>query len=160
MRWLWLSVAVVVLDRLSKIIASDRLELHEPLVVSGFFNLTLMHNSGAAFSFLHQAGGWQRWFFVVLALVISAMLILWLWRLPRTRHWLACALGLILGGALGNLWDRLLQGYVVDFIQVHYQGWYFPAFNIADAAISVGAVMLIIDSLRRGHHEDAGSPWA
>jgi len=148
MKWLWLSVVVVVLDRLSKGIASEWLSLHEPWVLTGYFNLTLMHNTGAAFSFLHQAGGWQRWFFATLAVAISAILILWLRRLPRGQRWLACALALIIGGALGNLWDRLLLGYVVDFIQVHYRHWYWPAFNIADSAISIGAAMLIIDSLR------------
>ena len=156
MKWLWLSAVVVALDRLSKLIASARLELHDPLVLTGFFNLTLMHNAGAAFSFLNQAGGWQRWFFVALAVVISVILVLWLRRLSPGQRWLACALALIIGGALGNLWDRLLQGYVVDFIQVHYRHWYWPAFNIADSAISVGAVMLIIDSLRRKNPGDAG----
>jgi signal peptidase II len=113
-----------------------------------FFNLTLLHNTGAAFSFLSEAGGWQRWFFALVALIISAVILLWLKRLPRDKVWLAVALALVLGGALGNVWDRITLGYVIDFLDIYYQGWHWPAFNIADSAISVGAAMLIIDSLR------------
>ena len=120
-----------------------------------WFNLTLQHNTGAAFSFLSDAGGWQRYFFSGIAVVISVALVIWLYRLPAKQWLLALSLGLILGGALGNLWDRLVLGYVVDFISVHYRGWYFPAFNIADSAITVGAGCMLLDSfLSRG--DDSG----
>ncbi|MDP5070522.1 MAG: signal peptidase II, partial [Congregibacter sp.] len=114
------------------------------------FNLTLHHNQGAAFSFLADAGGWQRWFFAGLALAVSAMIVFWL-RDLKPRQWpLSLALALVLGGALGNLVDRILLGYVVDFISVHYQDWYFPTFNVADSAISVGAALIVVDSLFMG----------
>jgi signal peptidase II len=154
LRWLWLSAVVVVLDQGSKWLASHSLTLYEPVPVMPMFNLTLMHNTGAAFSLLAGAGGWQRWFFVVLAIGVSIGIGVWLARLGRDQRWLAVALALVLGGALGNLWDRVVLGYVVDFIQVYYDRWYWPAFNIADSAISVGAVMLIVDSLH-GHKPSA-----
>ncbi|MFZ5594354.1 MAG: signal peptidase II [Pseudomonadota bacterium] len=148
MKWLWLSLVVIVLDQATKFLASGMLILHEPVAVLPFFNLTLMHNTGAAFSFLHDASGWQRWFFAALALIVSVMLVLWLRRLQPHERWLATALTLVLGGALGNLIDRLMYGYVVDFIQLYYQDWYYPAFNVADSAITVGAVMLVIDTFK------------
>lgn len=148
MKWLWLSLVVIVLDQATKFLASGMLILHEPVAVLPFFNLTLMHNTGAAFSFLHDASGWQRWFFAALALIVSVMLVLWLRRLQPHERWLATALTLVLGGALGNLVDRLMYGYVVDFIQLYYQDWYYPAFNVADSAITVGAVMLVIDTFK------------
>ncbi|UCE89372.1 MAG: signal peptidase II [Pseudomonadota bacterium] len=147
LRWFWLSVLVIVLDQITKVLASSLLVLHEPVRVMPMFNFTLMHNTGAAFSFLSDASGWQRWFFTVVALGVSAVLVAWIRRLPPNDRWLAAALALILGGALGNVIDRLLLGHVVDFIQVYYDRWYWPAFNIADSAITVGAIMLIIDSL-------------
>ena len=113
-----------------------------------FFNFTLMHNTGAAFSFLADQGGWQRWFFAVLALGVSLVLAVWLSRLKAHETWLALALSLVLGGAIGNLIDRVYYGYVIDFIDVYYNASHWPAFNIADSAISVGAVMLIIDTFR------------
>ncbi len=157
MRWLWLSALVIVLDQIAKYLASHYLPFQEPVAVMPFFNLTLMHNTGAAFSMLHSAGGWQRWFFAALAIGVSTGIIVWLHSLPSGKRWLACALALVVGGALGNLWDRLTLGYVIDFIQVHYENHYFPAFNIADSAISVGAVMMLIDAVffDRGA-EDAG----
>ena len=145
LKWLWLSFAVIVLDQLTKYVATDLLIYAEPVAVMPFFNLTLLHNTGAAFSFLSDAGGWQRWFFALLAIGVSAGIIVWISRLESKQKWLAIALALIVGGALGNLWDRLYFGYVVDFIQIYYEQWYWPAFNIADSAISVGAVMLLID---------------
>lgn len=154
LKWLWLSLVVVVLDQVTKFLASGALILHEPVAVLPFFNLTLMHNTGAAFSFLHDASGWQRWFFAVLALVVSVALVLWLRRLQPQERWLAVALTLVLGGAVGNLVDRLMYGHVVDFIQLYYKDWYYPAFNIADSAITVGAVMLVIDTFKgkEKHH--------
>lgn len=148
LKWLWLSGLVIVLDQISKQMVSASFELYERLPVVPSFNITLLHNRGAAFSFLNDAGGWQRWFFVLLALGISVYLLQWLRKLPAHRLCLAIALALILGGAIGNLWDRLLHGFVVDFIQVYYQQWYFPAFNVADSAITVGAVLLLVDAFR------------
>jgi signal peptidase II len=149
LKWLWLSALVIVLDLGTKAIASHYLLLHQPVAVFPGFNWTLMHNNGAAFSFLSDASGWQRWFFSGIAIAASVGITLWLKRLQPNQIWLATALALILGGALGNVWDRLTLGYVVDFIQVYYDRWAWPAFNVADSAISVGAAILIIDSLRR-----------
>jgi signal peptidase II len=148
LKWSLVSLLVIVLDQLTKLWASSALSYAEPVAVLPFFNLTLLHNTGAAFSFLSEAGGWQRWFFALVALLISAVILVWIKRLPSGKVWLAVALALVLGGALGNVWDRITLGYVVDFIDVYYQRWHWPAFNVADMAISVGAVMLIIDSLR------------
>jgi signal peptidase II len=145
--WYGLALLVVVLDQYTKGLAQSALEYGRPREVFSWFNLTLQYNTGAAFSFLSDAGGWQRYFFSVVAVVISAVLVVWLYRMPRQQRLLALALALILGGALGNVWDRLLLGHVVDFISVHYGGYYFPAFNIADSAISVGAALMIFDSL-------------
>ncbi len=146
MHWLWLSVTVFLLDQWTKHLAGTLLQYGAPVPVFPGFNLTLVHNTGAAFSLLHDAGGWQRAFFILLAAGISVFLVLWLVRLPRGKHWLAAALALILGGAVGNLCDRLLLGHVVDFIDVYWRSWHWPAFNIADSAIFVGAVMLAIDA--------------
>jgi signal peptidase II len=147
LRWLWISVLVVALDLLTKWIALNQFQLHQQLpVVDGLFSFTLAFNPGAAFSFLAGAGGWQRWFFTSIAVGVSAMLIIWMARLPRSRKLEPIALALILGGALGNLYDRIMHGHVVDFILVHWQqSWFFPAFNIADSAITVGAALLILD---------------
>jgi signal peptidase II len=155
LKWLWLSGVVLALDRVTKEWASAALALHQPVPVWPSFNLTLMHNRGAAFSFLSDASGWQRWFFTVIALAVSAGLIVWLRRLDGSQRWLAVALALVIGGALGNVWDRLTLGYVVDFIQVYYDKWYWPAFNVADSAISVGAAMLLIDAMRPQQREHA-----
>ncbi|MDM8561580.1 signal peptidase II [Candidatus Parabeggiatoa sp. HSG14] len=144
--WLWLSLLVVILDQVTKVWASTILVLYQPEAVLPFFNLRLMHNLGAAFSFLATAGGWQRWFLTVLALIISVVIIVWLTHLKYQQRWLACALALILGGALGNVVDRIMYGYVIDFIDIYYQQWHWPAFNLADSAISIGAVMLLVDA--------------
>jgi signal peptidase II len=146
LKWLWLSAFVVVLDQLTKWLAETMLVIHEPVPVLAFFNLTLMYNPGAAFSFLADAGGWQRWFFLILSVVVSSILIIWMSRLKRHEIRLAAALALIIGGAIGNLIDRILYGHVIDFIQLYYESWYWPAFNIADSAITVGAVLWIIES--------------
>ena len=147
LRWYALAVLVIVLDQYTKLLAESDLDYGRPVEVFSWFNLTLQYNTGAAFSFLSDAGGWQRYFFSGVALLISVALVIWLYTMPRSDKLLAAALALILGGALGNLWDRLVLGHVVDFISVHYGGYYFPAFNIADAAISVGAALMIFDSL-------------
>lgn len=148
LKWLWLSVVIIVSDQISKYWASASLNLHEPVNVLPFFNFTLMHNQGAAFSFLSQAGGWQRWFFTIIALVVTAVIVHWIRRLSPSETWMAVALSLIAGGALGNVWDRIQFGYVVDFIDVYYNTWHWPAFNIADSAITVGAVMLIMEGFK------------
>lgn len=148
-RWLWLTVVVVICDQISKQLVVEALALHEAVPVMPSVNVMLAHNTGAAFSFLSSASGWQRWFFIVLALVVSIVLMVWLRRLTAGQHLQASALALILGGALGNVWDRLVYGYVIDFIDVYYGVWHWPVFNIADSAITVGAVLLIIDTLIR-----------
>ena len=146
MAWLLLSLVVVGLDQLSKYWALGALTLHSPQPVVPHFDLTLVFNQGAAFSFLSDAGGWQRWFFVVLATLVSVILVVWILRLGRGQRWLGGALALVLGGAVGNLIDRVRFGHVVDFIDLYYQGYHWPAFNIADSAITAGAVMLLIDA--------------
>jgi len=144
--WFALALVVILLDQYTKMLASSHLEYAQPNRVFWWLNITLHHNTGAAFSFLSDAGGWQRYFFGTAATIVSLVLVAWLWVMPRGQWLLALGLGLILGGALGNLWDRLTLGYVVDFISVHYDHHYFPTFNIADSAISVGAVCLLLDS--------------
>lgn len=144
LRWLLLSAAIVVLDQVSKLLVLANFSLHESRVlIAGLLNFTLAFNDGAAFSFLQGAGGWQRWFFTLLAVVVSAVLVVWLKRTPRHDWRSALPLALVLGGAIGNVIDRVRLGHVVDFIDVHYGSWSFPAFNVADSAISVGAVLLI-----------------
>jgi signal peptidase II len=145
--WLVLVILVVVLDQVTKSLASSNLDYGQPLVLTGFFNLTLLHNTGAAFSFLSDAGGWQRWFFFLISAAVSVAVMVWMSRLAAPARLLGYALALVLGGALGNLWDRIAMGYVVDFIQVHYRQYYWPAFNIADSAICVGAALLLLDAL-------------
>ncbi len=151
MQWLWLSIGVIALDQLTKWLIEQRLELFDQIDLLPVLALKLLYNEGAAFSFLSTASGWQKWFFIVLALTISVVIIVWLYRLPaKGQAWLAAALALVVGGALGNVIDRVAHGHVIDFILVHYRAWYFPAFNVADSAITVGAVMLIVDSLFGG----------
>lgn len=147
--WLLLSLIVVVLDQWTKQLATTHLLYANPVEVMPMLNWTLLHNTGAAFSFLSDAGGWQRWFFTILAIVVSVVLLVWIYRLRPQQRWLAVALALVLGGAIGNVWDRIYLGYVIDFIDVYYNDWHWPAFNIADSAITVGAVMLLIDSFRQ-----------
>ena len=150
-RWYWwLSGSVIVLDQVTKFLAETLLTFHQPVPVLPSFNLLLTYNTGAAFSFLAGAGGWQRWFFLGLGLLVSIGLIVWLRRLKPTETRLAAALALILGGAIGNLIDRAWLGQVIDFIQLYYQHWYWPAFNLADSAITVGAALLVLDSLWSG----------
>ncbi|MDG4563391.1 lipoprotein signal peptidase [Candidatus Competibacter phosphatis] len=150
-RWYWwLSGSVIVLDQVTKFLAETLLTFHQPVPVLPSFNLLLTYNTGAAFSFLAGAGGWQRWFFLGLGSLVSIGLIVWLRRLKPTETRLATALALILGGAIGNLIDRAWLGQVIDFIQLYYQHWYWPAFNLADSAITVGAALLVLDSLWSG----------
>ena len=148
--WLVLSVLVLVIDQVSKAHFEGALEMFQQIVViPDYFSWTLAYNTGAAFSFLADGSGWQRWLFAVIAVVVSAVLVVWLKRLGRDDTWLAIALALVLGGALGNLYDRIALGHVIDFILVHWQNrWYFPAFNFADSAITVGALMLALDMFK------------
>jgi len=147
LKWLWLTAVVIALDLSTKAIASENLVMFQPVTIFPGFNFTLMHNKGAAFSFLSEASGWQRWFFSSIAIIVSSVIFVWLKRLQKDQIWLAVSLALILGGAIGNVWDRLTLGYVVDFIDVYYGNAHWPAFNIADSAIFVGAVILGIDSI-------------
>jgi|TARA_Y100000310_G_scaffold338529_1_gene428389 signal peptidase II len=152
LQWLWLSSSIVLLDQLSKYYISKILTLCEPghcesIVFLPVFEFTRLHNTGAAFSFLNDAGGWQRWMFAAISSGISIALIVWLYRLTVQEKWLAIALSVVLGGAIGNLIDRVMLGYVVDFILVHYENHYFPAFNVADSAITIGAGIMILDML-------------
>jgi signal peptidase II len=146
-RWLMVSVVVVALDLATKAWVSHALSYGDVVRITPFFNLILTHNLGAAFSFLAGAGGWQRWFFSAVAVVISVALVVML-RRPHRDRMVPLALALVLGGALGNLWDRVTLGHVVDFIQLHAAGYYWPAFNVADSAITVGVALLLWDGVR------------
>ncbi len=145
--WLWLSAAIVIVDQLTKWLIAREFALFEILPVTRFLDITRLHNEGAAFSLLAQAGGWQRWLFLALAGGITALIAWWLSTLPARGHpWLTIGLATILGGAMGNAIDRGRHGYVVDFLHFHWEGAYFPAFNAADIGITTGAIMLIIDA--------------
>lgn len=146
LRLLWISVLVIVLDQITKQIAQASLPFHQLIGVMPGFDWYLTYNTGAAFSFLADAGGWQRWFFTITTVVISAVILFWIKRVPKDEKMTAVSLCLILGGALGNLIDRIYLGYVIDYIQVWLGSYPWPAFNIADAAISVGATILILSS--------------
>jgi signal peptidase II len=146
--WAWLSVLVVALDQITKWVIVSRFGLYEILPVGAFLDITRLHNEGAAFGLLAEAGGWQRWFFLVLAGAIALAILAWLRGLPaRGQSWLAIGLALILGGAAGNAWDRFVDGHVVDYLHFHWGEHFFPAFNVADIAITTGAIMLIIDAI-------------
>lgn len=143
---LWISVVVVILDLVTKHFASSNLTYAQPVEILPLLNFTLLHNTGAAFSFLSEAGGWQRWFFIGITVVVTVALLVWLYTLNRYERITAFGIVLIIGGALGNLYDRVTLGYVVDFIQVHWFGQaYFPAFNIADSAICIGTGLLLLE---------------
>jgi signal peptidase II len=152
--WLWLSAFIVVADQATKWMIVSSFELFERVQVWPVFGITRLHNTGAAFSFLASAGGWQRWFFITIAFAVTALVVVWLKRMPRQgHHWLAASLALIVGGAVGNVIDRVLHGYVVDFLSFHWNQWFFPAFNVADAAITVGAAILLFESFFDGRRE-------
>ena len=147
-KWLWLSLLVFVLDQASKLWVVSNFELYESIQLFPSLNFTYVHNLGAAFSFLSSAGGWQRWFFVGVALIATTVLLIWLRKLKPTERWMAVTISLVLGGAIGNLYDRISYGYVIDFIDVYYKTHHWPVFNIADSAISVGVVMMLIDAFK------------
>jgi signal peptidase II len=146
LKWLWISLCVIVMDQATKQIAEAQLTPHQPVNVMPYFDWFLTYNTGAAFSLLADAGGWQRWLFTGIAIVISIVIVQWLRKLPSDETLTALSLSLILGGAIGNLIDRILLGHVIDYIQVWLGSYPFPAFNIADAAISVGAALLVLSS--------------
>jgi signal peptidase II len=150
--WLWLSVAVIGLDQATKFLVARFFELFERVEVLPVLDFTLLHNTGAAFSMLAGASGWQRPFFIALGVAVSVLLAAWIWRAPRGDKLLPLALALILGGAIGNVIDRVIHGYVIDFIHAHWGEAYFPAFNIADSAITIGAALLILDAFREKRH--------
>jgi signal peptidase II len=147
LRWLWLTI--LLLDQTTKCWITNSISFASRVYVLPFFDLTLRYNTGAAFSFLSQAGTWAPWFLGAIALIVSLIIIISLRRMPRENYWMAAALSLILGGALGNLLDRFSHGYVVDFILLYAGQWQWPAFNVADSAICMGATMLIIAMLRK-----------
>lgn len=172
MKWLWITVLVVAIDQATKQWVSHSLQMFQPVAVMPMLNLYLTHNPGAAFSFLSTAGGWQRWLFTLVALVVSTGLVMWIRKLQQHERWIAIGLAFILGGALGNVIDRILLGHVIDFIQFYYHAQsclpgftpvqstqgaqcIWPTFNMADSAITVGAAILILDgviSLKRKRH--------
>lgn len=146
--WLGLALAIFIADQFTKVLIMGYYRLGDSTYVTSFFNVVRAHNSGAAFSFLAAASGWQRWLFTAIG-IAAAGFIVWLLRSHAGQRLFSFALSCVLGGAIGNVVDRLLHGYVVDFVQVHWRGWYFPAFNVADSAITVGAACLILDELLR-----------
>lgn len=148
---LWLSLLVVVLDQASKFWIMSTFNDYEVLTIWPVFNLTLVYNTGAAFSFLSDAGGWQRWFFVAIAVLLVVVMVVWLRRLGAHERWTGVGLAFVIGGAVGNLIDRIWLGKVVDFLQWHWEDWYFPSFNLADSAITLGVVLLLIDGLFIAH---------
>lgn len=143
--WLWITIVFLLIDRASKIWVMDHLQLFEPLKIAPFFNFTLAYNTGAAFNFLESQSGWQTWFFTSLALIVSIIVLVWLSRLAKREYWINVALCLILTGAIGNAWDRLHYGFVVDFLDFHLGDWHFAIFNVADSGVCVGAFMLILN---------------
>ncbi len=148
LKYLTISAAIIGLDQVTKWLMVSWLALYETVAIMPYFNLTMAHNHGAAFSFLAQAGGWQRWFFTVLALVISTVLVVWLTKLKPEAKLEAISLSLVIGGAIGNVIDRIYYGYVIDFLDIYIGSSHWPAFNVADSAICIGAVLLIIDSIK------------
>jgi len=146
--WLGWAVLLLMADQFTKLLIMGYYQLGDSTAVTSFFNIVRVHNSGAAFSFLAGAGGWQRWFFIILAVVASAFITVWLRKLDPRQRREAMAWSLVLGGALGNLIDRILYGYVIDFLDVYYGDWHWPAFNVADSAITVGVVLLLLDSFK------------
>lgn len=146
LRWLWLTLLCLVVDQITKHWVAGSFDYRETLAVLPFFNLTYVHNTGAAFSFLADQGGWQRWFFTGIATIASIVFIVWMAKTPRSQKLQAIAFALILSGALGNLIDRALFGYVIDFLDFHWAGYHFAAFNVADSMIFIGAALMILDS--------------
>jgi signal peptidase II len=149
---------VTVVDQLTKLWIEGTLSLYERIPITSFFNITKAYNSGAAFSLLSEAGGWQRWFFITVSSIVSIILVVWLWRMPARDRLLGVGIALVLGGALGNLIDRVLYGYVIDSIQIYWRDWYFPTFNVADIGITCGAAILVTLSLFEKSDERVSTP--
>lgn len=158
MKWLWLSGLMLVLDQLSKIWIDTHMNLYQSIPVIPGFNITYVRNYGAAFSFLSDAGGWQRWFFAILAASISIGIVIWMKKLKEDERLSAISLSLILGGAIGNLIDRVAYGYVIDFLDVYYKTHHWPVFNIADSAITVGVAIMFYESFTQKEREDVATP--
>jgi signal peptidase II len=154
LKWLWISVITLLLDQFSKLAVDSNMDLFDSIPLLPFFNLTYVHNTGAAFSLLSNAGGWQRWLFSGLAIVMSSVIYVWIRRLKPGETLMAIALSLVLGGAIGNLVDRIAFGYVIDFLDVYYRNWHWPAFNIADSAICIGVALMVLDGVGSGHKAD------
>jgi signal peptidase II len=155
--WLLLTLVVVLADQFTKYLIVTRFDLFDSITITIWLDIMRLHNEGVAFSMFAEASGWQRWFFSILGFVVSGVIAVWLYRLPaKSQVLLAAGLACVAGGALGNVIDRLFRGHVVDFIRVHYEDWFFPAFNVADSAITVGATLIILDSLiHAGRAKDA-----
>jgi signal peptidase II len=153
LKWVWISVMILVLDQASKLTISHAMQLYESIPLLPNFNLTYARNTGAAFSFLSDAGGWQRWLFAVLAVIMSSIVGIWLSRLKAKETYMAISLSLILGGAVGNLIDRVVYGYVIDFLDIYYQNWHWPAFNVADSAICIGVGLMALESFWHSRKE-------
>ncbi|MDA9557509.1 signal peptidase II [Vibrio sp.] len=156
LRWLWLAVVVFLFDIGSKFLVINTMEYGPAnrIDILPFFSLNYVHNYGAAFSFLSDQGGWQRWFFATIAVVVTALLCSWMKKLPATEKWNNIAYTMIIGGALGNVFDRIVHGYVIDFLDVHLGFYDWPVFNIADVAICIGAIMIVLESFKPQHNTD------
>jgi signal peptidase II len=157
LRFLWLTLLTVGLDQWSKHAILAKMELYQSVQITSFFNLTYTHNYGAAFSLFSDASGWQRWFFTAIAIFVSVLIIRWLKSTPKNQIMLPIAFSLILGGALGNVYDRLTYGYVVDFLHLYYKQYDWPVFNVADSAICLGAALLIIDMFKNNDKTEAAN---
>ena len=152
LKWLWASGAVLLADQLTKALVVTYMQEYQRIAIWPFFDLVRRHNTGAAFSILADASGWQHWLFIGLAVVVSGWIIWWQWRLPRQNHRvLALGLALVLGGAIGNVVDRLVHGYVIDFLLFYYREWQYPAFNVADSAITIGVILIVVDGMFLEH---------
>ncbi len=149
LKWLWLSILFIIIDQVTKQYAVASIDLYERIAVTPFFNFTYAQNPGAAFSFLADQPGWQRWFFTAIALIASIIFIVWMAKTPKENKMLSIAFALLLSGAVGNLIDRVLFGYVIDFLDFYYKSYHWPAFNVADSAIFIGAVLMILDSFKK-----------
>lgn len=153
LKWLGLSLLIIILDQTTKLLALHYVPFNKPIFITRFFNLILEHNPGAAFSFLSWGNGWQNWLLSITAFIVSIVIIYWLYKLPNNNKGLSLSLALILGGALGNLCDRIMHGYVIDFLDFHIKQYHWPVFNFADSAIVIGAIILIIRSFCAGSAE-------
>lgn len=153
--WLWLTLLCLVVDQITKQYVANSMELYQSIEVLSFFNITYVHNLGAAFSFLADQSGWQRWFFTAIAAIASIIFVVWLAKTPKDQKILSIAFALLLSGALGNLIDRVLFGYVIDFLDFYIVSYRWPAFNVADSMIFIGAGLMIFDSFKNGNQDNS-----